>query len=136
MHDALQDLEALTKYWRMLQYHRILWCDVILIAGHWKLSHTTKNFILQQGILLSNLGLFTFARNSPRLFASFGFTEAKPAFIAFTLFQLISSPIDEVSLSLNPPVQSHRWASEGNQRTYGTSIHIKTLQPLVINHHD
>ena len=68
-----------------------------LVAGHWKLSHTTKNFVLQQGILLANLGLFTFARNSPRLFDSFGFTEAKPAFIAFTLFQLISSPIDEVT---------------------------------------
>ncbi|KAK9831266.1 hypothetical protein WJX74_009873 [Apatococcus lobatus] len=64
--------------------------------GHWKLSHTTKNFVLQQGILLANLGLFTFARNSPRLFNSFGFTEVKPAFIAFTLFQLISSPVDEV----------------------------------------
>ena len=66
-------------------------------AGHWKLSHTMKNFILQQGVLLSNLALFTFVRNSPRLFDSFGFTEFKPAFIAFTLFQLISSPVDEVS---------------------------------------
>ena len=72
--------------------------EFVSTAGHWKLSHTTKNFILQQGILLANLGLFTFARNSPRLFDSFGFTEAKPAFIAFTLFQLISSPIDEVGL--------------------------------------
>ena len=69
-----------------------------LYAGHWKLSHTTKNFLLQQGIILTNFALFTFVRTSPRLFQSFGFTEVKPAFIAFTLFQMISSPIDEVSI--------------------------------------
>lgn len=68
--------------------------------GHWKLRHTPINFIMGQAIMLVQFGLFTLIRNSDSLYESFGFTEAKPAFIAFVLFQFILSPVDEVSAKL------------------------------------
>jgi hypothetical protein len=68
-------------------------CDAL--AGHWKLGHTVKNLVIVQAQMLFNFVLFSAVRNSPGLFSSFGF-RGRPAFIAFTLFSIISAPLGEV----------------------------------------
>lgn len=65
-------------------------------AGHWKLSHTLQNLALTQAHLLLSFSLFAAVRTSPALFASFGFRDARPAIMAFMLFQFISAPLEEV----------------------------------------
>ena len=77
---------------------------MLLVAaelGHWKLRHTPVNFLMGQIIMLVNFMLFTLMRNSEELYDSFGFTDARPAFIAFVLFQFVMSPVDEVSRLLH-----------------------------------
>lgn len=69
-----------------------------LSSGHWKLKHTIKNLGIIQFNLMTQFLLFTFIRNAPGLFESFGFLGVKPAFIAFTLFSAVSAPINEVRL--------------------------------------
>lgn len=64
--------------------------------GHWKLRHTPMMFAAQQVIILSQFALFTLIRNSGELYTSFGFTQERPAFLAFVLFQLLVAPLDEV----------------------------------------
>ena len=64
-------------------------------AGHWKLAHTVQNLVLTQAHLLVSFTLFAAVRTSPALFASFGFHTARPAIIAFMLFQFISAPLEE-----------------------------------------
>ncbi len=64
-------------------------------AGHWKLGHTLRNMALMQAHLLLSFSLFAAVRTSPALFASFGFRDARPAVIAFMLFQFISAPLEE-----------------------------------------
>jgi len=64
--------------------------------GHWKLNHTLKNLGIIQFNVMTQFLLFTFIRNAPGLFESFGFTDVRPAFIAFTLFSAVSAPISEV----------------------------------------
>lgn len=66
-------------------------------AGHWKLGHTAKNLVIVQAQMLFNFALFAVVRNAKGLFSSFGFTKDKPAFIAYTLFSIISAPISEVT---------------------------------------
>ena len=66
-------------------------------AGHWKLSHTLQNLAITQAHLLLSFSLFAAVRTSPALFASFGFRDARPAIIAFMLFQFISAPLEEVA---------------------------------------
>ena len=70
-----------------------------MFAGHWKLKHTLKNLGIIQFNLVTQFLLFTFIRNAPGLFESFGFVRVKPAFIAFTLFSAVSAPLNEVTLS-------------------------------------
>jgi len=65
-------------------------------TGHWKLNHTLKNLGIIQFNVMTQFLLFTFIRNAPGLFESFGFTDVRPAFIAFTLFSAVSAPISEV----------------------------------------
>ncbi len=55
-----------------------------------------QNLALTQAHLLLSFTLFTAVRTSPALFASFGFRTARPAIIAFMLFQFISAPLEEV----------------------------------------
>ncbi len=50
---------------------------------------------LMQAHLLLSFSLFAAVRTSPALFASFGFRDARPAVIAFMLFQFISAPLEE-----------------------------------------
>ncbi|RYF48269.1 MAG: hypothetical protein EOO38_10465 [Cytophagaceae bacterium] len=71
-------------------------------AGHWKLKHTLKNLGIIQFNLMTQFLLFTFIRNAPGLFESFGFVGVKPAFIAFTLFGAVSAPLNEVRMC-SPP---------------------------------
>lgn len=66
-------------------------------AGHWKLGHTPKNFLLGQVVILSQMSLFTFFRAAPGLFESFGFLKQQPVFMSIVLFQLLQGPLDEVS---------------------------------------
>ncbi len=65
-------------------------------AGHWKLGHTPKNFVLSQVVILAQMSLFTFTRTAPGLFESFGFIKEQPVFMSIVLFQLLQGPIDEV----------------------------------------
>lgn len=67
-------------------------------AGHWKLGHTPKNFLLGQVVILSQMSLFTFFRAAPGLFESFGFLKQQPVFMSIVLFQLLQGPLDEVSI--------------------------------------
>lgn len=53
-------------------------------------------FVVGQITILLQFSLFTFIRTSDELLVSFGFTDAKPVFIALVLFQFIISPLDEV----------------------------------------
>lgn len=69
----------------------------LLFAGHWKLGHTPKNFLLGQVVILSQMSLFTFFRAAPGLFESFGFLKDQPVFMSIVLFQLLQGPLDEVS---------------------------------------
>lgn len=64
--------------------------------GHWKLRHTAVLFIVSQVVMLAQFSLFAWLRASDSLFTSFGFHDAKPAFMSFILFQYVSAPIDEV----------------------------------------
>jgi len=64
--------------------------------GHWKLGHTPINFTMGQFILLANFLLFAAVRNTPGLYESFGFTQDRPALVAFLLFQFLMAPMDEV----------------------------------------
>jgi hypothetical protein len=66
-------------------------------AGHWKLGHTVKNLILTQMQMLCTFALFSLVKESKGLFTSFGFVDQQPAFIAYTLFSIISAPVNEVS---------------------------------------
>jgi STE24 endopeptidase len=67
-------------------------------AGHWQLGHTLKNLVVVQAQMLFNFALFAAVRNASGLFSSFGFTKGtKPAFIAYTLFSIISAPLSEVA---------------------------------------
>lgn len=68
-------------------------------AGHWKLSHTVKNLVLIQANLIVQFALFALVRASRDLFRSFGFVKYQPAFISFTLFNIILAPLDEVGSS-------------------------------------
>jgi hypothetical protein len=77
-------------------YAETLTCLHSTELGHWKLRHTPVNFVMGQIITLVQFLLFTLMRNSEGLYDSFGFTEARPAFIAFLLFQFVISPVDEV----------------------------------------
>ena len=52
--------------------------------------------------LLLQFSLFALIRTSPGLFRSFGFVRQQPAFIAFTLFNIVLAPLDEVPLRLVP----------------------------------
>lgn len=70
-------------------------------AGHWKLGHTLKNLVLTQMQMLCTFALFSLVRTSKGLFTSFGFVNQQPALIAYTLFSIISAPVNEV-----PPVKS------------------------------
>lgn len=65
-------------------------------AGHWKLGHTLKNLILTQMQMLCTFALFSLVKESTGLFTSFGFVNQRPAFIAYTLFSIISAPVNEV----------------------------------------
>ena len=84
-------------------YINVIQSDAILAAGHWKLNHTLKNLGIIQINVMTQFLLFTFIRNAPGLFESFGFTDVKPAFIAFTLFSAVSAPLSEVSTPPPPP---------------------------------
>lgn len=64
--------------------------------GHWKLGHTLKNLVLTQMQMLCTFALFSLVRTSKGLFTSFGFVDQQPAFIAYTLFSIISAPVNEV----------------------------------------
>ncbi|KAJ9521072.1 hypothetical protein QJQ45_022814 [Haematococcus lacustris] len=64
--------------------------------GHWKLRHTPINFAVGQAITLINFGLLAFIRSQPGLYTAFGFHGEQPALVALVLFQLISTPVDEV----------------------------------------
>ncbi|CAD7697001.1 unnamed protein product [Ostreobium quekettii] len=64
--------------------------------GHWKMRHTMMSFAMGQALVLLQVLLFTFVRDSQPLFRSFGFLHAQPAFVSFILFQFISAPIEEV----------------------------------------
>ncbi|EIE26911.1 hypothetical protein COCSUDRAFT_27312 [Coccomyxa subellipsoidea C-169] len=64
--------------------------------GHWKLGHTLKNLILTQMQMLCTFALFSLVKESTGLFTSFGFVNQQPAFIAYTLFSIISAPVNEV----------------------------------------
>ncbi|BDA43105.1 CAAX prenyl protease 1 homolog [Coccomyxa sp. Obi] len=64
--------------------------------GHWKLGHTLKNLVLTQMQMLCTFALFSLVRTSKGLFTSFGFVNQQPAFIAYTLFSIISAPVNEV----------------------------------------
>lgn len=51
---------------------------------------------MAQFITLANFLVFAAMRNAPGLYESFGFKDARPAFIAFILFQQVVAPMDEV----------------------------------------
>lgn len=53
-----------------------------------------------QFIILANFLLFAAIRNAPGLYESFGFTQDRPALVAFLLFQFLMAPMDEVCLCL------------------------------------
>ena len=76
-------------------------------AGHWKLGHTKRNLIMVQVVLFLQFALFGLIRTSPGMFRSFGFVRVQPAFIAFTLFQLIIGPLDEVSVFASTIERKH-----------------------------
>ena len=59
------------------------------------MGHTVRNLALVQAHLLLSFSLFAAVRTAPALFASFGFADARPAVIAFMLFQFISAPLEE-----------------------------------------
>lgn len=48
--------------------------------------------------MLCTFALFSLVRTSKGLFSSFGFVDQQPAFIAYTLFSIISAPVNEVTL--------------------------------------
>lgn len=78
------------------QHHITHGVSLLGCAGHWKLGHTPKNFVLSQVVILAQMSLFTFTRTAPGLFESFGFIKEQPVFMSIVLFQLLQGPIDEV----------------------------------------
>ncbi|KAL5712143.1 Ste24 endopeptidase [Ranunculus cassubicifolius] len=69
--------------------------------GHWKLNHTTYNFVIVQIITLLQFGGFALVRNSKELFQSFVF-DTQPVLIGFVLFQHTVTPIQHlVSFGMN-----------------------------------
>ena len=93
-----------------------------MCAGHWKLGHTKRNLVMVQVVLFLQFALFGLIRTAPGLFRSFGFVHRQPAFIAFTLFQLIIGPLDEVGSRENSKGQGSQ-----PQKTPQDMITIKTI---------
>jgi hypothetical protein len=62
------------------------------------MGHTIKNLIVSQIQTLGTFLLFSLVRSSPELFREFGFEKAQPVIIAYSLFNIISAPLSEVSL--------------------------------------
>lgn len=62
--------------------------------GHWKLNHLAQLLVATQASLATTFVLFSAFLENKSLFHSFGFTGVYPAFIAFTLFSFISSPLN------------------------------------------
>ena len=63
--------------------------------GHWKLSHTLKNFIVVELNLFASLYLFSLFMNDGDLYTSFGF-DTQPRIIGLLLFQFVYSPVGHV----------------------------------------
>ena len=81
-------------------------CGGLRHAGHWKLGHTVKNLVIVQAQMLFSFVLFSLVRTAPGLFSSFGF-QGRPAFIAYTLFSIISAPLSEVPPSTHACMLLH-----------------------------
>lgn len=62
--------------------------------GHWKLNHLPQMLLVSQASVAVTFVLFSAFLTNKSLFHSFGFTGAYPAFIAFTLFNYVSTPIN------------------------------------------
>eukprot|EP00798_Chlamydomonas_sp_ICE-L_P014243 gene14243-20215_t len=99
--------------------------------GHWKLGHTPFLFAMGQAILLLQFSLFAFIRSSSGMFVSFGFAEGvQPALMAFVLFSMISSPLDEV-ISLFQNVVSRRFEFQADGFATGLGLGKDLRQALL-----
>lgn len=62
--------------------------------GHWKLNHLPQLLAATQASVASTFILFSAFLENKSLFHSFGFYNVYPAFVAFTLFSYVSSPLN------------------------------------------
>lgn len=62
--------------------------------GHWKLNHLAQLLVATQASLATTFIIFSAFLENKSLFHSFGFQTVYPAFIAFTLFSYVSSPLN------------------------------------------
>ncbi|KAG6826164.1 hypothetical protein H0H92_000914 [Tricholoma furcatifolium] len=74
--------------------------------GHWYYLHPTKMMVISQLHIFTVLALFPAFLHAPPVLASFGFPKAvaavPPTIIAFTLFQMILTPLEAfVSIGMN-----------------------------------
>ncbi|GMH44821.1 hypothetical protein BSKO_12773 [Bryopsis sp. KO-2023] len=99
--------------------------------GHWKLSHTVKMFVGSQIIVFVQFLLFAYIRNSNALMASFGFVDTQPAFVALILYQLISSPMDEV-VSFGSNIVSRMFEFQADEFAVNLGHSEKLSEALVI----
>lgn len=65
--------------------------------GHWRLNHLPQMLAATQASVATTFVLFSAFLENKSLFHSFGFTNVYPAFIAFTLFNYINTPVNCLS---------------------------------------
>ncbi|KAL5718685.1 Ste24 endopeptidase [Ranunculus cassubicifolius] len=93
--------------------------------GHWKLHHTTYDFVIEQIITLLQFGGFTLVRNSKELFQSFGF-DTQPVLIGFVLFQHTVTPIQHlVSFVMNLVSRAFEFQADAFAHKLGHGLSLR-----------
>ena len=96
--------------------------------GHWKLSHTLKNFVISQFSILISFFIFGQLMYNKEMFASFGFTHSTPIIIGLVIvFQAVLAPMNVVTAFLMTML-SRRFEFQAD--TFSTQLgfgeHLKT----------
>lgn len=63
-------------------------------AGHWRLGHVLRNFVLAQAFMLFQFAAFALLQHNSKLQKDFGFVAVQPALVQFILFGYLLSPLD------------------------------------------
>lgn len=94
--------------------------------GHWKMSHTLQNFVLQMVLSLVTLKGFSHFVHSPQMYASFGLS-SQPVVIGLTLFFYIISPLGAVlGLALNALTRHFEFQADAFAVKLGKAQELKS----------